>query len=158
GRSAGSLIRQEEDGVRELARIGERVDGLTRLCATEGLDARVDDQQRDVDAMLTELERGCLGDRTDAEGTRGPKPAAGCGATRRPPGGGRAGGPRPRLEREGPGRGREGDGGARGGGAPRTERMGRRRGEGPAAEGAVSTPAVGRGGVDDELDASVLGA
>src|SRR4029079_17291453 len=61
-----ALLGQELDRLRELVGVGERgrVDPLAR--ADQRLDARVDDQQCDVDAALAQLLRGRQRDRAHA--------------------------------------------------------------------------------------------
>ena len=65
---ARALVGQEEHRLRESVGIGERLAGLAGAeGAGEGFDAGVDDQERDVDSVRSELERRSIGDRPYAE-------------------------------------------------------------------------------------------
>ena len=77
-RPARPLIGQEENRRGQLPRVGERGPARAVLHACKRFDAGVDDQECSVDAVLPQLERGCLRDRPDPEGSSGLEGLAGC--------------------------------------------------------------------------------
>jgi EmrB/QacA subfamily drug resistance transporter len=156
GRGARSLPREEHDGVGELTWVREPglVDARA-AAAVKRRDAGIDDQQRDVQAVLAQFERGGLGDRSDAECAGCPQPASGHRATR-----GAAGDldqrRRPALvgeDRGGAGQERERRAAGRNG--PRVEGVRGGRGDRAASERPGARAAVRRRGVDHEVDAAV---
>src|SRR4051812_48218591 len=155
-RGARVLVGEEQDGIGDPARVGQRFRRDTGACGpVERLDARVDDEQRDLDAVGAQLERGRVADRSHAERSRRPQTTARhcapCRAagdlhqSRRPalpecesPAGGQ--------EREGrPGRSR----------CPRVEAVQVGLGNWAAAEGTAALAAVCGGRVQDELDSTL---
>ena len=108
-----------------------------------------------MDPLLAQLERGGLGDRPHAEGTGGPEAATRGRAT---------GGAARHLDHrrgsilgdeKGTGGREERERGACGCRGPRFVRVGSCLRDRPAAERPAAIAAVGRGGVDDEIDAAV---
>jgi hypothetical protein len=76
-RGARVLVRKEEHGIGDPARVGQRFRRDTGAGGpVERLDARVDDEQRDLDAVGAQLERGRVGDRSHAERSRRPQATA----------------------------------------------------------------------------------
>ena len=125
--------------------------------AAQRLDAGVDDQQRDLDPVLAQLEGRRLRERADAERARRPEPAAG----HRPPR--RAardlhdrGGPA-LLEQEPARRRQERERGTRRRRGPGVEGVRAGLGERAPAERSRALAAVRRGGVDDEVGRAVRG-
>jgi hypothetical protein len=79
--SACPLADEEGDGHSDLLWDGQRLTRRARAGPTRRLDAGIDDQQGDLDALLAELQCRGVGDRPHTKRARRPQTAAGHGAS-----------------------------------------------------------------------------
>ena len=141
-----------------LARVGQRFGRDAGAGGpVERLDAGVDDQQRDLDAVGAELERGRVGDRSHPERSGRPQTAAGHRAPRRSAGDLHQRRCPALREREASAGGQEREGRAGRCRRPRVKAAEVGLGNRAAAEGPGAIAAVCGGGVHHEVDATVRG-